>query len=214
MLVNTRFQVLFHSAPAVLFTFPSRYFSSIGHQVVFRLGGWSPLLPIGFHVSDRTLDTARCLCVSSTCLSHSPDGFPTPFDYASSMLYAVRTPNVLLPSVWPLSLSLAATHKISFDFSSYGYLDVSVPHVPLLNLLIQLRIPDSSSGWFPNSDICGSRYICYSPQLFAACHVLRRLPMPRHPPYALLRLNSLQTSSACSRSLELLELAFRKLFLL
>ena len=26
----------------MLFTFPSRYCSSIGHQVVFRLGGWSP----------------------------------------------------------------------------------------------------------------------------------------------------------------------------
>ena len=56
MLVSTRFQVLFHSPPGVLFTFPSRYCSSIGHQVVFRLGGWSPLLPTGFHVSRGTLD--------------------------------------------------------------------------------------------------------------------------------------------------------------
>ena len=30
-----------------------------------------------------------------------------------------------------------------------------------------------------------------SPQLFAVSHVLRRLPVPRHSPYALLRLNSL-----------------------
>ena len=134
VLVNIRFQVLFHSPPGVLFTFPSQYFSSIGHQVVFRLGGWSPLLPIGFHVSDRTPDTVRCLCVSSTCLSHSLDGFPTPFDYASSMLFTVLTPTILLPSVWPLSLSLAATHKISFDFSSYGYLDVSLPRVPFVIL--------------------------------------------------------------------------------
>ena len=36
---------------------------------------------------------------------------------------------------------------------------------------------------------CGSKLICSSPQLIAACHVLRRLPMPRHSPYALLRLN-------------------------
>ena len=42
LLVSIRFQILFHSPPGVLFTFPSRYFSSIGHQVVFRLGGWSP----------------------------------------------------------------------------------------------------------------------------------------------------------------------------
>ena len=54
VLVNTRFQVLFHSPPGVLFTFPSQYFFAIGHQVVFRLGGWSPLLLIGFLVSDDT----------------------------------------------------------------------------------------------------------------------------------------------------------------
>ena len=59
LLVSTRFQVLFHSPPGVLFTFPSRYCSSIGHQVVFRLGGWSPLFPTGFHVSGGTLDPIR-----------------------------------------------------------------------------------------------------------------------------------------------------------
>ena len=40
-IVCTRFQVLFHSPPGVLFTFPSRYLSAIGHQVVFRLAQWS-----------------------------------------------------------------------------------------------------------------------------------------------------------------------------
>src|SRR5918996_1934733 len=39
--VGTRFQVLFHSPPGVLFTFPSRYSSAIGHQEVFRLTRWS-----------------------------------------------------------------------------------------------------------------------------------------------------------------------------
>jgi hypothetical protein len=41
-LVGTRFQVLFHSPPGVLFTFPSRYLSAIGHQGVFRLRGGPP----------------------------------------------------------------------------------------------------------------------------------------------------------------------------
>ena len=76
LLVNIGFQVLFHSPPGVLFTFPSRYFSTIGHQVVFRLGGWSPLLPTGFHVSGGTLDSARSLTVSFTgllpSLAHLP----------------------------------------------------------------------------------------------------------------------------------------------
>ena len=57
VLVNTRFQVLFHSPSGVLFTFPSQYFFTIGHRVVFRLGGWSPRIPTGFHVSGGTLDT-------------------------------------------------------------------------------------------------------------------------------------------------------------
>ena len=59
LFVSTRFQVLFHSPPGVLFTFPSQYFSTIGHRLVFRLGGWSPRLPTGFLVSRGTLDPAR-----------------------------------------------------------------------------------------------------------------------------------------------------------
>ena len=38
----------------------------------------------------------------------------------------------------------------------------------------------------PHSDICGSMFICNSPQLFAAYHVLLRLREPRHPPCALI----------------------------
>ena len=81
VLVNTRFQVLFHSAPAVLFTFPSRYFSTIGHRVVFRLGGWSPLIPYGFLVSVGTPDTAALSSVSSTRLSLPLATLPNVFDY-------------------------------------------------------------------------------------------------------------------------------------
>ena len=49
-------------------------------------------------------------------------------------LSAVRTPIGFRPSVWPLSLSLATTQEIDVSFSSPGYLDVSVPRVPLLTL--------------------------------------------------------------------------------
>src|SRR5215208_4451090 len=44
-LVGTRFQDLFHSPPGVLFTFPSRYWFTIGHGRVCSLGGWSPQIP-------------------------------------------------------------------------------------------------------------------------------------------------------------------------
>ena len=71
LLVNIGFQVLFHSPPGVLFTFPSRYCSTIGHQVVFSLTGWSPLIHTRFHVSRTTLDTALSTFLSYTRLSLS-----------------------------------------------------------------------------------------------------------------------------------------------
>ena len=101
----------------------------------------------------------------------------------------VRTPSVFLLLVWPLPISLATTLGISFDFSSSAYLDVSVQRVPFHTLWIHAWITGSSPAWFPNSEICGSKLICSSPQLIAACHVLLRLLMPRHSPYALLSLN-------------------------
>ena len=91
-LVNTGFQVLFHSPPGVLFTFPSQYFSSIGHHSVFSLTGWSPLIPTRFLVSRGTLDPAACSCLSLTGLSPSPAGLPSSILLGACIAFAVRTP--------------------------------------------------------------------------------------------------------------------------
>ena len=94
----------------------------------------------------------------------------TPYDAKTSM-------------VWALARSLATTYAIIIIFSSYGYLDVSVPHVrPSFDVIGLLPIG------FPHSDIPASRVICTSTGLFAAYHVLHRLREPRHPPSALLLL--------------------------
>ena len=98
------------------------------------------------------------------------------------------TPEALLPLVWPLSLSLAATQKIDVSFSSSAYLDVSVQRVPFVWLCIHHTMTAYCTAGFPHSEICGSIAICASPQLIAACHVLLRLLMPRHPPCALVHL--------------------------
>ena len=45
-----------------------------------------------------------------------------------------------------------------------------------------------TTAGFPHSDIHGSKPACGSPWLFAANHVLHRLLVPRHPPYALISL--------------------------
>ena len=54
LFVCMRFQVLFHSPPGVLFAFPSRYWFTIGHSLVFSLAGWSRLIQTGFLVSRPT----------------------------------------------------------------------------------------------------------------------------------------------------------------
>ena len=117
----------------------------------------------------------------------------------SLLHFAVLTPEILLLPVWPLPRSLATTSGISFDFSSSGYLDVSVPRVPFARLCIHRTIHDSSSWGFPHSEICGLSLICSYPQLIAACHVLHRLLMPRHPLCALVRLNFYRISIRYSR---------------
>jgi hypothetical protein len=47
LIVGTRFQVLFHSAPAVLFTFPSRYCALSVAREYLALGGGPPGFPRG-----------------------------------------------------------------------------------------------------------------------------------------------------------------------
>ena len=63
----------------------------------------------------------------------------------SAIHVTVRTPSVLLLSVWPLPRSLATTSGISVDFSSSPYLDVSVQAVPLIHLWIQCMMSGHDS---------------------------------------------------------------------
>ena len=59
---------------------------------------------------------------------------------------------------------------------------------PSYDYLIHRTILRYYLSVFPHSDISGSSLICSSPKLFAACHVLHRLLMPRHSPCALISL--------------------------
>ena len=56
---------------------------------------------------------------------------------------------------------------------------------PSLCYFIHITICMLLMHGFPHSDIPGSMLICSSPRLFAACHVLLRLLVPRHSPCAL-----------------------------
>jgi hypothetical protein len=165
LLVSTGFQVLFHSPSGVLFTFPSRYCFTIGHQVVFRLGGWSPRLPARFLVSRYSgyRPVTRPFAYGTFTLCGL--GFPAAHSARlRESLCLSATPQHRSVPVWPLPHSLATTNGISFDFYSCGYLDVSVPRVYL-----QAAMDSLQDTWaftpcgFPHSDIYGSKAICASP---------------------------------------------------
>ena len=123
LLVNTGFQVLFHSPPGVLFTFPSRYCSTIGHRSVFSLGRWSSLLPTRFLVSHGTPDPRSVFRLSLTGLSPSMVSVFQPlilldFQLVSRVLYPSLCFHTL---VWAPPRSLATTYGITVVFFSCGY---------------------------------------------------------------------------------------------
>ena len=162
LFVCMRFQDLFHSPPGVLFAFPSQYWFAIGRLRVFSLGGWSPHLRAGFHVSRSTSRKLSTLNpISRTGLSPSVAGLSRPFQYR--IQYHLQA----------LPISLAATFRISVDFFSCSYLDVSVRCVRLLKLCIHFKIPLRVSSLIRTSvDQCS---LASSPRLFAGCDVLHRL---------------------------------------
>ena len=92
LLVGVRFQVSFTPLIGVLFTFPSRYLFTIGHQGVFRLGGWSPHVQTGFHVSRPTRGPAHT------------------YTYGAITRYGRPFQTLLLPLRRPLACSAFARH--------------------------------------------------------------------------------------------------------
>ena len=170
----------FHLSLTVLFT--------IGHRLVFSLGRWSSRIQPGFHVSRPTRGPHQL------AYSHFAYGTLTlcgrTFQYRSAMLsprlmIRPHNPRLSHPTrVWAFPISLAATLGISIDFFSSRYLDVSVPWVG------SPKGDGIAPAGFPHSDTPGSELACSSPRIFAACHVLHRRSVPRHPPCALTRLTS------------------------
>ena len=125
---------------------------------------------------------------SDTGLSPSLAGCPNAVLLSFADPFLQSEPRDARITVWALPRSLAATDGIDVSFSSSGYLDVSVPRVPLRTLWIHVRMTEGCSAGFPHSEISGSKDMCSSPKLIAAYHVFHRLSVPRHPPCALLRL--------------------------
>ena len=83
------FRVFFTPLLEVLFTFPSRYWSTIGLSVVFSLAGWSPPIPAEFLVFRGTQVPAGALVrISGTGLSPAAATLSCVFPYPSERALA------------------------------------------------------------------------------------------------------------------------------
>ena len=101
-----------------------------------------------------------------------------------------------LPCHWPGPRSLATTDGVSRPLLSQRSMLMSFP--PATEMFqfagFASRTYGFSTGYplrggLPHSEIPGSPIARISPGLVAACHVLHRLSVPRHPPNALIALD-------------------------
>ena len=161
-LVSRRFQVLFHSGPPVLFTFPSRYYTLSVTDRYLGLDDGPPRFPQGFtcpvvlgcltlraiYFAYRTFTVYgrpfhavllyMTFVTQRACCNTLTQGPTTPY---------MQRLQAYTCMVWALPVSLATTPRIVFTFFSYGYLDVSVPCVRLICLCIQHMIPGHNPRW-------------------------------------------------------------------
>ena len=78
-LVDTGFQVLFHSPPGVLFTFPSQYYALSVTKWYLALGGGPPEFPQGFSCPAVLWILLSLLCFRVRGFHPLRPAFPKPF---------------------------------------------------------------------------------------------------------------------------------------
>ena len=78
-LVNIGFQVLFHSPPGVLFTFPSQYYALSVTKWYLALGGGPPYFPQGFSCPAVLWILLSLLCFRLRGFHPLRPAFPKPF---------------------------------------------------------------------------------------------------------------------------------------
>ena len=132
----------------MLFTFPSRYWFTIGQRGVFSLGRWSSQLPTGFHVPRGTRDPSRVTQgFAYGAITRSGRTFQTVrLPITNPMSRSHNPENTEVPPVWAVPRSLATTDGITVVFFSWRYLDVSVPPVRFMHLWIQCMMTGHDPG--------------------------------------------------------------------
>ena len=165
LFVSIGFQVLFHSPPGVLFTFPSRYYTLSVTRSYLALGDGPPVFPPDFscpvvlwilHAKTKfrlrgchplwrnfpVPSSILLLCINAV-------RNPVAYHYARFRLFPFRSPLLRKSLIYFLFL------RIIRCFSSPG----SLPYT--MNSCIGYCCITNSE--FPHSDIYGSIFICNSP---------------------------------------------------
>ena len=136
------FRFYFTPLAGVLFAFPSRYWFTIGRQVVFSLGGWSPRLQTEYHVFRlthvssmhrlrvREFHPLRCrFPPASTCTASTFGLFPvrSPLLRKSRLISFPRGTEMFhFPRF--ASASYDADDSCSCQVSLFGYLRINAPY--------------------------------------------------------------------------------------
>ena len=138
LLVSSRFQVLFHSPPGVLFTFPSRYYTLSVTWSYLAFWDGPHFFRLDFSCPDVLWIPLRLNRISPTGFSPSLVYFPKIIRlYLNFITLLTRSYNPnSVKLVWALSFSLATTKEIDFSFFSSAYLDVSVQRVALSKAIL------------------------------------------------------------------------------
>ena len=127
----------------------------------FRLRGYHPLWP-----AVPGCSTSGAICNSTMTGPTTPPNPKTQW----FGLFRIRSPLL--------------TESLLFSFPP-GTEMVHFPGFASYDLCIQSQILRFCRSGFPHSETPGSTPACGFPRFIAACHVLHRLPSPRHPPCAL-----------------------------
>ena len=159
----------------MLFTFPSRYWYTIGLTGVFSLAGWARQIRAGLLVSRVTQDTTRPHFDSYTGLSPSMIELSRTFYSRSEYHGVVLQPLICIAThqVWALPRSLATTGGI---ISYFLFLEVLRCFSSLRSPLYLCRDNSPSDYWvvpFGNPRINGYLHL---PQAY------RSLSRPSSPP--------------------------------
>ena len=185
----------------MLFTFPSRYCFTIGHQWYLALDGGPPSF-------NRNSSCSGLLGSRSNGVAYlSPTGLsPSAVRFPNTVRLDMRfvTPHTRCgryqndPST-PRRATTAVLHAYGLGSSPFAHhYSGNLIRFLFLRLLRCFTSPGSPRlkrvtgllpAGFPHSGISGSMVAGASPKLFAACHALHRPLVPRHPPCALIYLN-------------------------